>query len=104
MKNSILKRSIIVISILLLIICAFSCVYAADENPSEVTMETLSKNGIVVHYPSNWGYSESTSNYSFMALSKLSSIDSFGVGQFHGKRVVQSVYGRTNAICRCGQS
>ena len=44
MKNSILKRSIIVISILLLIICAFSCVYAADENPSEVTMETLSKN------------------------------------------------------------
>ena len=81
MKNSILKRSIIVISILLLIICAFSCVYAADENPSEVTMETLSKNGIVVHYPSNWGYSESTSNYSFMALSKLSSIDSFGVGQ-----------------------
>ena len=79
MKNNILKRSILVISILLLIICAFSCVSAADN--SEVTMETLSKNGIVVHYPSNWGYSESTSNYSFMALSKLDSIDSFGVGQ-----------------------
>ncbi|MDO5832350.1 MAG: hypothetical protein Q4Q14_05865 [Methanobrevibacter sp.] len=79
MKNNILKRSILIISILLLIVCAFSCVSAADN--SEITMETLSKNGIVVHYPSNWGYSESTSNYSFMALSKLDSIDSFGVGQ-----------------------
>lgn len=79
MKNNILKRSILIISILLLIFCAFSCVSAADN--SEITMETLSKNGIVVHYPSNWGYSESTSNYSFMALSKLDSIDAFGIGQ-----------------------
>lgn len=79
MKRNILTRGILVISVLLLIVCAFSCVNAADN--SEITMETLSKSGIVVHYPSNWGYSESTSNYSFMALSKLDSIDSFGVGQ-----------------------
>ena len=43
---------------------------------------------ILKHYgrlynPSNWGYSESTSNYSIMALSKLDSIDSAGIGQIN---------------------
>ncbi|WP_432645178.1 PsbP-related protein [Methanobrevibacter sp.] len=80
MKNNVFKRSIIIISFILLLICAFSSVNAEEDN-SDITMMTLSKGGIVIHYPSNWGYSESNSNYSIMSISKLDSIDSAGVGQ-----------------------
>lgn len=80
MKNNVLKRMVIVISIILLFICAFSCVNA---DSGDITMQTLSKGGIVIHYPSNWGYSESTSNYSIMSISKINSINSSGVGQIN---------------------
>ncbi|MDO5823925.1 hypothetical protein [Methanobrevibacter sp.] len=80
MKNNVLKRMVIVISIILLFICAFSCVNA---DSGDFTMQTLSKGGIVIHYPSNWGYSESTSNYSIMSISKINSINSSGVGQIN---------------------
>ncbi len=79
MKN-ILKRSILIISLILLLVCAFSCVNAQEDN-SDLTMLSLSKGGLAIHYPSNWGYSESSSNYSIMAISKLDSIDSSGIGQ-----------------------
>lgn len=80
MKNNVLKRSVVIISFIFLIICAFSCVNAQEDN-SDITMMTLSKGGIVIHYPSNWGYSQSDSNYSIMSISELDSIDSAGVGQ-----------------------
>ena len=80
MKKDVFKRSIIIISFILLLICAFSSVNAKEDN-SDITMVTLSKGGIVIHYPSDWGYSESDSNYSIMSISKLDSIDSSGVGQ-----------------------
>ena len=78
MKNNIIKGTIIITLIILL----FSCVIAgisAEENTT--TMLTMSKGGIILNYPSDWGYSESTSNDSVMAISKLDSIDSSGVGQ-----------------------
>lgn len=73
---------------------------ASAEDSSELSMLTLSKGGIVVHYPSNWGYSESTSNYSIMSISKLDSIDSAGVGQvninFEKKPVEGEFYSYVN--------
>ena len=80
MKNSILKKSVLIISLIIIIIGIVACVNAADEG-TELTMLTLSKGGIVMNYPSTWGYSEATSQYAIMAISKLDSIDSFGVGQ-----------------------
>ncbi len=75
-----LKRFIPIIFLVILFICAVSIVSAEDDN-SDLEMLTLSKGGIVIHYPSSWGYSEATSNYSIMAISKLDSIDSAGIGQ-----------------------
>jgi hypothetical protein len=56
-------------------------VSAESNSNNGTTIETLSKGGLSIIYPSNWGYSEATSNYSIMAISKLDSIDSAGVGQ-----------------------
>lgn len=75
-----LKRFIPIIFLVILFICAVSIVSAEDDN-SDLEMLTLSKGGIVIHYPSSWGYSEATSNYSIIAISKLDSIDSAGIGQ-----------------------
>ena len=77
MNNKILKGSIIVL-ILALAVLSVSMV-SADSNSTSIL--TLSKGGIVINYPSDWGYSEATSPDSIMAISKLSSIDSAGVGQ-----------------------
>ena len=80
MKNDVLKGSIIIA----LIILIFSCVIvnvAAEENTT--TMLTLTKGGVVLNYPSDWGYSQATSNDSIMAISKLDSIDSSGIGQIN---------------------
>ena len=55
---------------------------SADSNSNnDTTIETLSKGGLSITYPSTWGYSEATSNYSIMSISKLDSIDALGVGQ-----------------------
>ncbi|WP_407455173.1 hypothetical protein [Methanobrevibacter sp.] len=80
MKNNILKNCILIISVIIIFMSIFACVNAAEDN-SDLTMLSLSKGGLVIDYPSNWGYSESTSEYSIMALSKLDSIDSAGIGQ-----------------------
>ena len=80
MKSNILKRSIIIISLIVIVISVFACVNAAEDN-ADLSMLSLSKGGLLIHYPSSWGYSESTSNYSIMAISKLDSIDSAGIGQ-----------------------
>ena len=79
MKDKILKASIITFILLLFLISATSMVTAEDN--SDLTMLSISKSGITLNYPSNWGVSKPTSNYSVMAISKLDSIDSFGVGQ-----------------------
>ncbi len=78
MKNNILKESIIMVFIILLFTCVIAGV-SANDNATNIL--TLSKGGIVMNYPSDWGYSQATSNDSIMAISKLDSIDSQGVGQ-----------------------
>jgi hypothetical protein len=81
MKGNFLKASVAAVMLLLFLISAASLVSADDNANSDLSIETLSKGGITIQYPSSWGNSESTSNYSVMAISKIDSIDSFGVGQ-----------------------
>ena len=78
MKGKIIKGSIIAI---ILIIFLVSSVSAENNTDDETKVVTLSKGGLVINYPSDWGYSQATSNYSIMSISKLDSIDSAGVGQ-----------------------
>lgn len=77
MNRSLLKGSIIIFLLVLMFVSIASV--SADSN--DTTVLTLSKSGITINYPSNWGYSDSLSSYSIMAISKADSVDSFGVGQ-----------------------
>ncbi len=78
MRNNVLKGSIIIL-ILLLFIVSVSSVSADSNDGSQIL--TLSKGGITIKYPSDWGNSRAISGYSIMAISKLDSVDSFGIGQ-----------------------
>ena len=69
MKTKILKGSIVVFVLLLLFVSVASI--SAESNDTSVL--SLSKSGITINYPSNWGYSQ--------AISKADDVDSFGVGQ-----------------------
>ena len=83
MKNNLLRGTLIIIIVL---ICLTSVVSAQNNKtsaPDESQVLTLSKGGLSIDYPSNWGYSESTSEYSIMAISKLDSIDASGVSQIN---------------------
>jgi hypothetical protein len=79
MKGNIFKGTMIVLTISLLLISVMA-VSSADNN-TDVSLLTLSKGGITIQYPSDWGSSRALSNYSVMAISKIDSIDAFGIGQ-----------------------
>lgn len=82
MKDNILKGSMVLL-ILLLFLISVAAVSSEDNSNSnnDVNIMSLSKGGISIQYPSDWGVSKATSNYSIMAISKLDSIDAFGIGQ-----------------------
>lgn len=80
MKDNVVKGSIVLLLILSLLLVSVSAVSSADNN-TDVSILTLSKGGITIQYPSNWGSSRALSNYSIMAISKLDAIDAFGIGQ-----------------------
>lgn len=77
MKSKILKASIILIVLAIFLMAGVS----AKKSNDETTIQTLSKGGLTINYPSDWGYSKATSNYSIMSISKLDAIDSAGIGQ-----------------------
>ena len=77
MDSRLFKGSVMVL-LLMLVFVSIACV-SAESN--DTTVLTLSKSGITIKYPSNWGYSDALSSYSIMAISKADSVDSFGVGQ-----------------------
>lgn len=58
-----------------------SGVSAQASSDEDTTIQTLSKGGLSISYPSDWGSSQATSNYSIMSISKIDSIDAAGVGQ-----------------------
>lgn len=78
MRDKLLKGSIISIILIIFIVSAVGAAENANDG-SEVL--SLSKGGLTIHYPSDWGYSQATSNYSIMSISKLDSIDAAGIGQ-----------------------
>ena len=78
MNNKMLNGSIIAIILIIFLVSLASGVSASNNDTSILS---LSKGGLSINYPSDWGYSESTSNDSIMAISKLDSIDPMGVGQ-----------------------
>ena len=79
MKNNVFKYSMIIL-IFLLFLISVTVVASADEN-SDLNILTLSQSGITIQYPSDWGNSRATSNYSVMAISKIDSVDALGIGQ-----------------------
>ncbi len=78
MKSKIFMGSIIAIILIAFLISSVSADTNADD---DLTIQTLSKGGLEIHYPSDWGYSKATSNYSIMSISKLDAIDAAGIGQ-----------------------
>jgi hypothetical protein len=81
MKDKVFKGSIILLTILLFLI-SVTAVASADNN-SDVSIMSLSKGGITLQYPSDWGDSQATSNYSVLAISKINSVDGLGIGQIN---------------------
>ncbi len=82
MKNSILKGSVVLLIVLLFSISLTAVSSEGNNNSnSDLNILSLSKGGITIQYPSDWGNSRATSNYSIMAISKLDSVDAFGIGQ-----------------------
>ena len=79
MKNNVFKGGIVIL-IFLLFLISVTVVASADEN-SDLNILSLSQSGITIQYPSDWGNSRATSNYSVMAISKIDSIDALGIGQ-----------------------
>ena len=79
MKNNVFKGSIVIL-IFLLFLISVTAVASTDEN-SDLNILSLSQSGITIQYPSDWGNSHATSNYSVMAISKIDSIDALGIGQ-----------------------
>ena len=102
MKGKILKGSIIAI---ILIIFLVSSVSAESKSNDQTTIQTLSKGGLTINYPSDWGYSKANSNYSI--ISKLASIDSAGVGQvninFEKKPIEGEFYSFVNSTYKSMQ-
>lgn len=79
MNGKILKGSLIAFILIIFLVSSVSAETKTADDTSSV--QTLSKGGLTISYPSDWGYSKATSNYSIMSISKLDSIDAAGIGQ-----------------------
>lgn len=80
MESKVLKGSIIAFMLIICLMVIVSSV-SAEATSEEPTVQSLSRGGLSINYPSDWGSSQATSNYSIMSISKLDSIDSQGIGQ-----------------------
>ncbi len=77
MKNKILRNGIILLMLVLFVVSAS----AVNASSNSTSLLSLSNSGVTINYPSDWGYSQTLSPDSIMAISKISAIDSFGIGQ-----------------------
>ena len=85
------KITIIGVVILVVVIAVFGYIIfnnvdvshssSSSASNETVTMQTMSKGGVTVNYPSNWVLSQATSNNSIIAISKKSAVDNLEVGQ-----------------------
>lgn len=78
-----MKKKVIGFLIIVAMIVSITCVIAADSSNNEKpqNIQSITKNGVSIKFPSDWGLSKASSNCSLIALAKLDSIDSNGVGQ-----------------------
>lgn len=78
-----MKKHTIVVLIIIVLISSIGFVLAdnpeTSANPKDI--QTISKNGISIKFPSDWGIARTTSNHTLIAIAKLSSIDSNGVAE-----------------------
>ena len=81
MKDKMFKVSVLFFIFVISLVLVASSVNAESSEGNSTEILTLSKGGISINYPSDWGYSKATSNDSIMAISKLDSIDSSKIGQ-----------------------
>lgn len=81
MKGNLFKVSMVILILSLFLISIAAVASSNNDKNSDVSLVTLSKGGITIQYPSDWGSSRALSNYSVMAISKIDSIDAFGIGQ-----------------------
>lgn len=77
MENRIVKYGILIFMLALFVVS----VSAVSAGSNSTGVLSLSNSGITISYPSDWGYSKAVSSDSIMAISKLSAIDSLGIGQ-----------------------
>lgn len=78
-----MKKQIFVILAIIGLVCSIGCAMAGSQsnsaNPND--FHSLSKNGVSIKFPSNWGVAKTTSNHSLIAIADLDSIDANGVAQ-----------------------
>lgn len=78
-----MKKTIIAILFIVGLVCSMGCIMADDQSASDnpKDIQSISKNGVSIKFPSDWGISKASSNHSLIAIAKLDSIDSAGVAQ-----------------------
>ncbi len=73
-----MKKNIIgllmVLTILISASCLIGAVSASDNGNNGTDIQTVSKGGVVIKFPSDWGIAQSTSNISLISIAELSSI------------------------------
>lgn len=78
-----MKKHMIMVLMVIVLISAIGFAIAdnpeASANPKDI--QTISKNGISIKFPSDWGIAKTTSNHTLIAIAKLSSINSDGVAE-----------------------
>lgn len=80
-----MKKNVIGILVIFALIFSATCLIqdsvAKGQGSNSTDIQTVSKHGVILKYPSDWTVSKAKSNCSIVAISKISSIDSGEVGQ-----------------------
>lgn len=76
-----MKKIVYVVLIIIIIAGAFIFFNHGSSEGDEVQMINYVQNGVTFSYPSDWGVSQTHSNYTVAAISLISSIDDNGTGQ-----------------------
>lgn len=76
-----MKKYLLVILIIFAAVFVSGCIDDNETDTNATEIQTVSKNGVVLKYPSNWVVSESVSNNSLVSVAAVDSIDSSKVGQ-----------------------
>ncbi|WP_409200421.1 hypothetical protein [Methanobrevibacter sp. DSM 116169] len=76
-----MKKYLLIIAIIFAVVFVSGCIDGNSDGTNSTEIQTISKNGVILKYPSNWVISESTSNSSLISVAAANSIDSSKIGQ-----------------------